>query len=84
MTDVTQLAHVHINGADELFVQLVRPIDMSAAVRTVNPPIVRIVWPLQPTILDPKQFPDVAAAIVRMFASASTELARMKARKRAL
>ena len=31
MTDVTQLAHVHINGADELFVQLVRPIDMSAA-----------------------------------------------------
>jgi hypothetical protein len=45
---------------------------------------VRIVWPLQPTIVDPNRFPEVAAAVVRMFAAASTELAAIKARKRPL
>jgi len=57
---------------------------MSAVVRTAHPGVIRIVWPLQPTIVDPQRFPEVAAAIVRMFAAASTELAAIKSRKRAL
>jgi hypothetical protein len=39
------------------------------------PAIVRIAWPPQLTIVDPKRFPDTAAAIVKLFAEAATALA---------
>jgi hypothetical protein len=67
------LAHGQINR-DQLAVELVEPDGM--------PAIVRIVWPAQPTIVDPRRFPEVAASIARLFATASTELARIKATKR--
>ena len=76
MSDVTQLAHTNINGADEVTVQLIRPV--------ADPAIVRIVWPPLPTVVTPQRFPEIAAVIVRMFAAASTELAAIKARKRPL
>jgi len=44
------------------------------------PPIVRIGWPLKPTIVDPQRFPDTAAMLTRLFATAAIELASIKAK----
>ena len=74
MTESTDLARGAINGADELSVQLIRPTDM--------PAVVRIVWPLQSTIVNPKHFPEVAAVLTRLFAEAATTLAQIKSRRR--
>jgi hypothetical protein len=74
MNDITDLARGTINGADELSMQLIRPTDM--------PAVVRIVWPLQSTIVSPKHFPEVAAMLTRLFAEAATTLAQIKARRR--
>jgi hypothetical protein len=44
------------------------------------PAMVRIVWPdAATTIVDPKRFPDVAAAIAQLFARAHIVLASLKA-----
>lgn len=47
-----------------------------------TPAVVIVQWPLQPTVLHPRRFPETAAMIARLFATASTELARIKSRKR--
>ena len=47
-----------------------------------TPAVVIITWPVKPTVCHPRRFPEIAAAIVRLFATASTELARINARKR--
>ena len=52
----TPLASSQINN-DQLKVELVEPDTMAA--------MVRIVWPPQPTVVDPRRFPDVAAAIAK-------------------
>jgi hypothetical protein len=67
----TPLASGHINSHDHLSVELVEPATM--------PAMVRIVWPPQPTVVDPKRFPDVAAAIAQLFARAHIVLASLKA-----
>jgi hypothetical protein len=41
--------------------------------------VVRIVWPSQPTVVDRKRFPDVAAAVAQLFARAHIVLASLKA-----
>jgi hypothetical protein len=46
------------------------------------PAVVIVQWPLQPTVLHPRRFPDAAATLARMFATASTELASIKFRRR--
>jgi hypothetical protein len=46
------------------------------------PAVVRIGWPLQPTVVDPRRFPDTAAVIVRMFSEAATALAAIKVNRR--
>jgi hypothetical protein len=66
----TPLASGQINH-DRIAVELIEPIGM--------PPIVRISWPPQPTIVDPKRFPDTAAAIAQLFARAHIVLASLKA-----
>jgi hypothetical protein len=43
------------------------------------PPMVKITWPPQPTMVDPKRFPDVAAQIAQLFARAHIVLAALKA-----
>jgi hypothetical protein len=73
-SSTTVLAEAQINGADELSVQLIRPTDM--------PAVVRIVWPLQSTMVNPKYFPEVAAMLTRLFAEAATTLAQLKSRRR--
>jgi hypothetical protein len=45
------------------------------------PPFVEIGWPLQPSVLDPKAFRDVAATVVKLFSEAHITLARIKARR---
>ena len=78
MNDITDLAHAQLNG-DELTVQRVRQ-RMPAAERTLHPTMVRILWPLRPTDVDAQQFPETAAALVRLFAEAHITLASIKAR----
>jgi hypothetical protein len=67
---ITPLASAQINH-DHLSVELVEPDAM--------PAMVRIVWPPQPTVVDPKRFPDVAAAVANLFARAHIVLASLKA-----
>ena len=67
---ITPLASAQINH-DHLKVELVEPDTM--------PAMVRIVWPDAPTIVDPKRFRDVAAAIAQLFARAHIVLAGLKA-----
>jgi hypothetical protein len=70
---ITPLASAQINH-DHLKVELVEPDTM--------PAMVRIVWPDAPTIVNPKQFPDTAATVARLFAEAATTLASIKANRR--
>jgi hypothetical protein len=76
MSKLTEFASGQITPSphNTITVELVEPEGM--------PAVVRIGWPLQPTICDPCRFAEVAAAIVRLFATAATELARINARKR--
>jgi hypothetical protein len=67
---ITPLASAQVNH-DHLKVELVEPDTM--------PAMVRIVWPPQPTVVDPKRFPDVAAAVAQLFARAHIVLASLKA-----
>ena len=67
---ITPLASAQINH-DQLAVELIEPTGM--------PSMVRIVWLPQPTIVDPKRFPDTAAAIAQLFARAHIVLASLKA-----
>jgi hypothetical protein len=73
MNDITDLAHATING-DELTLKLIRPEDM--------PAVVRIAWPLAPTLVDPNRFPDTAATLTKLFAEAAITLASIKANRR--
>lgn len=83
VNDSTDLARGTLNGGDELVVQLIRP-RMPAGERTLKPSVVRIVWPLQPSILDARAYGDTAAALTRLFAESATTLAQLEARKRPL
>ena len=67
---ITPLASSQVNH-DHLKVELVEPDAM--------PAMVRIVWPPQPTVVDPKRFPDAAATIAQLFARAHIVLAGLKA-----
>jgi hypothetical protein len=69
---ITPLASAEVNH-DQLKVELVEPDSM--------PAVVRITWPAAPTIVDPKRFPDVAAAVAQLFARAHIVLAALKAGK---
>jgi hypothetical protein len=55
---------------------------MPAAERTFTPALVRIIWPTQPTVTTPQDFPAAAAMLATLFATASTTLASIKAGRR--
>ena len=55
-------------------VDLVEPDTMPATVRIVLPP--------QLTVVDPRRFPDVAAAVAQLFARAHIVLAAIRAERR--
>jgi hypothetical protein len=72
---ITPLASGTINqSGDTLSVELVELDDHPAAIR--------IVWPAKTTIVQPARYNEVASTVMRMLATASTELARIKARRR--
>jgi hypothetical protein len=68
---ITPLASSQINHDDQVKVELVEPVGM--------PPMVKVTWPPQPTIIDPKRFGDVAATIAQLFARAHIVLAALRA-----
>jgi hypothetical protein len=82
MTDITQLAFGQLTAADQLIVQLLRPADLPAVERTLNPAGVRILWPVRPTIVPAREFPEIAALAVKVLAGASVELSRLAAMRR--
>ena len=70
MSKSTTLASGQITPTDTISVELVQPDSMPATVK--------ITWPLQPTVADPRRFPDVAATVASLFATAATALAGIK------
>ena len=70
---ITPLASSQINH-DTISIELLEPNAM--------PPMVRIVWPLQASLIDPKAFPDAAAAVAQLFARAHIVLAAIRAERR--
>jgi len=73
MSTVTPLASSQINH-DQLTIDLVEPDAMPSAVR--------ITWPVQPSMIDPKAFPDVASDVARLFARGHIVLAALRAERR--
>ena len=67
------LAEGDINGSDRIVVELLSPPDM--------PQVIMIRWPQHCTVVAPTRFPSTASEIARLFARASTELTRIKARR---
>jgi hypothetical protein len=73
---ITTLAEGQITRSpqDVVSIELVEPDSM--------PPMVRITWPLQPTITTSARYLEVASTAMRLLAEASTTLARIKASRR--
>jgi hypothetical protein len=82
VNDVTPLSRWRIDAAEQLAIELIRPSGLNALSRTVNPSIVRIVWPTTPTEFQPQHFANAAAIACQVFASASIELTRLQAVKK--
>ena len=74
MSKVTELASSQITPSDTLAIELVEADE--------TPAVVIVRWPLKATVCHPRRFPDTAATIARLFAEASTALARIKASRR--
>jgi hypothetical protein len=74
MSKITTLASGQLNGADTILIELVEADE--------TPAVVIVTWPAKPTVLHPRRFPDVAAMVARLFATAATELASIKSRRR--
>jgi hypothetical protein len=74
MSQITQLASAAITATDTITVELIEADEIPAVV------IVR--WPVKPTVLHPRRFPDTAAMVARLFAEAHTVLANIRAARR--
>lgn len=74
MSKVTTLASGQINRSDAITVVYVRPEGM--------PPSVIIHWPEQPSVSAPLKFAEMASAVCKIVAGASTELGRILGTKR--
>jgi hypothetical protein len=74
MSKITELASSQITATDSITIELVEADETPAAV------LVR--WPLKPTVLHPRRFPDTASIAARLFAEAATALAAIKASRR--
>jgi hypothetical protein len=74
MSQITQLASGAITAADTITVELIEADE--------TPAVVIVRWPVKPTVLHPRRFPDTAAMVTRLFAEAHTALAAIKAGRR--
>jgi hypothetical protein len=68
------LASGQFHLSDSITIELVQP--------DGEPGRIRITWPSHTTITTPAKYAEAAAAAMRLLASASTELSRIKAGKR--
>ena len=71
MSNPITLASAEI-GREAITVELIQPTPDA-------PASVTITWPTKTLAISTRRFPDVAATLTRLFANASTELARIKA-----
>jgi hypothetical protein len=73
---ITTLAESQITRSpqDVLSIELIEPDGM--------PAMVRITWPLQPTVVDPQRFSAAGEAAVKVFAAAVVALARVRRDRR--
>ena len=71
--DAVTVAAGQVNH-DQLRIELVEP--------TNAPAFVAINWPTAATVVDPKRFPDTAAAIAQLFARAHIVLAALRAHRK--
>jgi hypothetical protein len=74
VSQVTHLVSGQLNGADSIRIELIEADE--------TPAVVIVTWPTKATVCHPRRFPEVAAMVARLFAAASTELARIKAGRR--
>jgi hypothetical protein len=71
----TELASGEIVNGTTLSVWLVQPAD--------KPESAVVIWPQRPTAVSPSHYSELAATVCRLVANASTELAAIKAGRRA-
>jgi hypothetical protein len=74
MSQISQLASGAINAVDTITIELVEADE--------TPAVVIVRWPVKPTVLHPRRFPDVAATIAQLFARAHVVLAAIKAERK--
>ena len=74
MSQITELASAAITATDTITVELIEADE--------TPAVVIVRWPVKPTVLHPRRFPDTDTMVARFYAEASTALARIKASKR--
>jgi hypothetical protein len=74
VSKVTPLASNQITATDTITIELIEADE--------TPAVIIVSWPVKPTVLHPRRFPDTAAVIARLFAEASTALAGIRARRR--
>jgi hypothetical protein len=70
MSKTTILASGQITPADALRVELQESADF--------PPSIMIIWPLAPSVVDPRRFGATANAVARLMATAITKLAQIR------
>ena len=85
MSDVTQLGHIRINGADKLTISQLRPEDLPA-MGPLSQPSGSVVscGHRDHEIIDPKQFPISQRGLCGCWLLPPAELTQIKARKRPL
>ncbi len=74
MSQITPLASGQITAVDVLTIELVEADE--------TPAVVIVRWPVKPSVIHPRRFPDTASIVVRLFAEAHTVLASIKAGRR--
>jgi hypothetical protein len=74
MSTVTVLATAQLNHSphDAIRIELIEDLET----------LIVIHWPAKATMAHPQRFPEIAAAAARLFATAATELASIKSRRR--
>jgi hypothetical protein len=81
MPTVTVLAKAQLNHSphDVILIELIEHPGPSVYREA---PLVLVTWPLKATMCDLQRFPEMAAVAARLFATAATELAAIKARRK--
>ena len=74
MSQITELASAQVNATGQISVELIEA--------NQTPAVVVITWPDKATVPHPQRFPDTAATLARLFATAATELASIRSRRR--